>query len=420
MKTKIISILLVLLTITSCSGSGKVASMIEFTNKLAPDSDKQVILGDLYEVGDFGNQLDLVNNNGIRINVENLHKNQKFRQKKLTNSNLAAYPSVANGNIYTIDYSANVQSLDIETGNINWSIKLGLPKQKITKATLTYHNDKLYVTADLNLYVFNADNGREIYKAPLDNLVKNYPLIISNAFVLQDVANQIKMYNTETWMPQWVYRTWQDDITTKAVISPVYSNGQLITVFSTGEIFSFDIKNGNQLWQRSMLRDLDDSMLYVPSDLSHTPIVSNNALYLASNNDYLEKINLNDASISWSRKVEDVISMNLSGNTLFVTNNARQLAAISDDDGSVIWVKDLISPDKMNKKRDNLNLANFTTPIISKDSIYIFSSIGDGFKFSAYTGDLLDYYRIPKGVTSLAIYNNKIILFTQNSAYFLD
>jgi len=414
---RIVALSLVMVFLNACSGSTKIKSIVDFTEKLTPNSSQKVEVGSSHVVGDFGNELSFIQNSAISIKLKPI-SGTSYKKISLGGSSIVAMPSIAGGNVYSVDCYGNVQSVDLSTGKRNWQVPLNADKGLITSAVLVYSQEKLYVIADLQLFELNAQTGKEIARKSMSDLVKNQPLIISNAFYVQNVSNNLMAYNSETWVPVWVYETWPETLLSGTITSPVFAGGQIISNYSTGQVVSNNALDGKELWQLNLYKESETSLGYAPQNASCQPIVINNDLFIASNNGYLIKVDITRGAVVWQKRVQDILSMSVSGNTIFVTNNARQLAAISISDGSVIWTADLQDPKR--NLTDKVKATSFLTPIVSDQGIIVLAKDGKSFIFDATTGSLVRYFQTPKDVISFGINGEELVAFDKRSGYILN
>jgi outer membrane protein assembly factor BamB len=411
---KKISLLILAFLISSCTGSGKIKALTELTDRLVSNSDTRVEVGQPIKINNFTNQINFFSSNDSSIYLDKINPKLGFRKVSLS-SKLAAAPYIHENNLFILEQAGRVKCFDLESGKAKWEMNLGVYKSKISFGTLSFNNDKIFVTADMNLYVLNAENGREIYKTSLEDSVKSYPLLFANAIVIQDVSNILKAYNTDNWRLAWIYESWPEYISSNALHAPIIAGEQLITAFSSGQLVSLNITSGELLWQKNLSADLTDTMEYAPTNLATMPIVAGSNLFIASSTNKLIKISLRNSADIWSKKFENIISMSASGNALFITNNARQIAAVSSVDGSVIWATDLVNPSA--KKDAKIIPATFTPPIVTPHGIYVFSSKGEGFLVDEEIGKIREYFKVPESIESVGLYQDKIILFDKKSAY---
>jgi len=404
-----------LIMLSSCSGSHKLKSLVEFTSRLKPDSNKTVIVGEKREVGDFGNQINFVKNSSYTY-IINPIKTNNFRKIKISNNSMIFLPSVIGEKIYAMDSIGNTLKIDIKTGKEDWRAFLNTQKRTVSAATLSYSAGKIFITADLQLIVINSESGKEIIRKSLDDLVQNQPLILSNALFIQNVSNNLLAYNMETWAPVWTYDSWPEVLSIGNVTSPVVVGGQIITGFSSGQLISNNIATGEELWQMNLL---SHSVLEsFPVSVATQPIAIGSDLYVASNNGYLIKIDTTNANTLWQKQIDDVISMSISGNTIFLTTNARQLVAISTEDGSIIWTSDLIDPKKA--KKDKLLATHFLPPIVSTEGIIVFAKDSTAYIFDPLNGAMKKFFSIPKNISAFAISSRNLIIFDNTNFYIIN
>lgn len=415
MKNRYLIILLAMI-VSSCTGSKKIKTLTEFTTKLVPISKEKVIEGSRSEIEDFGNRLSYLQNGGIVAEIER-PDSYKLTKLNLSSGKLSSVPTLVNRHIYTLDKQGKVVSYNLREGKKAWQISLEAYKGKIIKGTLLYNRGKLYITADLQIYVVDSESGKILQKSVLEDSVKNYPSMVANAMFFQTSGNKLLAYNVDNWAVAWAYETWPEYISSSTLTAPLIFGNQIITGYSTGQLVSVG-PDGNELWQMSLSKDSSEQLGYSTQDLACQPVIQDKYLYVASNNGNLLKIDLTNSSIVWRKDVEDAMSMSISGNTIFLTNNARQVAALSTNDGSVKWATILAY--KKNIEKDRLKPTNFTPPLVTNLGVFVFAKDGAGYLLDIETGSILKAFDIPKNVTSFGIDDKKIILFNETNGFKLN
>jgi outer membrane protein assembly factor BamB len=417
MIKKVFYIAVAAILITSCSGKRKIKSITEFTEKLVSSSTHSVSLSDPVSLADFHNQITFTKNKAITIKVDNI---SKFSFSKLgVFEKFITSPSIVEGNIYSLSTNGRVSSFNLTNNKYNWSVNLPVQTTNITTGTITHYLGKIFVTADLQLFVLDSSNGKEITRKSLDDISKNYPVILGNAFLIQTVNNNLYAYETDSWKQVWAYETWPEYISSSTVLAPVIFQDSVISGFTTGQLVANKISDGSELWQINLSKESDQLLGYNPLDLSCQPVVEDRFMYVASNNGHLIKLDLLNASIIWKKKIQDVTSMSVSGTAIFLTNNARQIAAVSIFDGSIIWTNDLTDPKLLTSKKP-IKPSLFTSPLVTTEGIFVASSHGEAFLLDPLNGSLKNNFNAPNKIKYFGLYNGKIIVFTDNNAYMLN
>ncbi len=416
MRKFFIPLLTLFLILSSCGGSKRIKGLTEFTPKLLPDSNKSVNLGGDLAIDVFGNENNFLQNMGHSLKLRPLAKN--YKKIKISNNQIAALPSIANGTIYAFDETADLVSVDINSGKVNWKISLDSAKKRLTSSHVVYFYNKLYVVGDLQLFEIDALNGKEITRKSFPDLVRAQPLVRSNAIFVQNVSNNLTAYNTDTWSPAWNYETWPETLASHNVASPLIYGNLIISNYTTGQIVANNIADGAEVWQINLYKESTGELNASPQNATCQPVLLDKYLYVASNNGNLVKIDVTTSRIIWQKPYQDIVSMSVSGDTIFLTNNARQGAAIATEDGGVIWASDLINPKET--KKDKIKPSIFLTPIISEGNVIILSKGGEAFMLDAINGKMIRYFDIPKNIISFGVDKESLILFDRYSGYVIN
>jgi parallel beta-helix repeat protein len=273
---------------------------------------------------------------------------------------LSSSPAVANGSIYFGDYQGYVYSLDVNTGEIKWSTKIGDEidtSPALTYPTATYQYGLVIIAVKENpnstLYALDRNNG--------------------------SICWTISLLNCNC-------------------SSPTVSNNYIYFGASDGNVYKYD-SNGNNIWTIS------------PNGTGYsyyTPAVSDDKVYLGSSDYRLWVLNDTNQVAEWNYETGDIIysSPTIYNNTVYFGSLDAKVYAVKTNN-TLIWSK--LTGDSI-----------YSSPGVNDGKLIIGSADGKVYSFWENNGTTFWTADIESQIfnSSVAIADNKVFIGTDDNKLF--
>ena len=255
-----------------------------------------------------------------------------------------------NQNLIVADSISKLYSIDINTGNLNWS--------------------------KYNAYPFNSN-------------IKKY----NDKFFIIDYKNTLRCYFINDGSECWNVKTEGSFTLSNTKTSLILVDNKIIFNNSVGEITALNIETGMLLWQ---LPTQSSNIIYETYNFQTSELVSDgNSIYFSNNKNEFYSIDVNSGSINWINKINSNISPIIIENLIFTVSNEGFLFVIEKNNGNIIRITDAyIQYNKKNRSEikpigfaignKNLYLTNSDGKIIIVDL-----SLGDIIKIEKVSGNLV-------------------------------
>ncbi len=410
---RIYCLIFIAFTFTSCDnfGSTKVKNLIDLTSRLSVEENTPIILQE---------------NTSSDLVFKDL-QTVKFSKNKIISK-----PVIARKTLYTLDDQGNISAYSIKTKQLLWNRKLNFNNSvsSFNSGEILYSNDRLYVVNGTKyLIIIDAKNGREIVRKKFPDILRARPVMTANGILIaQTIDSQVFAYDINKAKFIWFREGGAQIITNLNHMSPVNIDGNVLINFHSGELLLFSSKTGQVNWGINLAKESANLSHLDPVVVVSQPIIDRDHIYFATSNARLMKVQINNGKIIWSKTVEDVQSISLSGKNLLITTNARQLAILSSINGKVKWVGDLITQSERSKKRPKTTLMQ--APIVSKETatgkliVSVINSNGELYQVSNINGkmdsDNLIVQSVVKNINHywVSCCNQHIHLFANNTINF--
>ena len=246
-------------------------------------------------------------------------------------------------NLLVADNIAKYYSVNINTGELNWSKNNTYPFNSEIKK----NNEKFFVVDYKNtLRCYNIDDGTECWNLQTENsfTISNSKfslIIIDDMVIFSNSVGDITAADIATGSIVWQLPTQSSNIINETFsfkISKLVSDGKSI-YFSNNknEFYSVDVKTGITNW----INDISSNL---------TPIIIGNLLFTVSNDGYLhvlEKnngniIRINDLYLNYKvKKRKDIkpVGFSIGNSKLFLTNTDGKMIVVDLSHGKIAKIE---------------------------------------------------------------------------------
>ena len=261
------------------------------------------------------------NNNKKVLWKKNHYSKAEKKQKPKLNFVLDAE------NLLVTDSVAKYYSININTGELNWSKN--------------------------NTYPFNSD-------------IKKH----KDKFFVIDYKNTLRCYEIINGNECWNLKTEDSFTISNSKLSLIIVDDLVVFSNSIGDITAADIETGLIIWQ---LPTQSSSIINETYNFKISKLVSDgSSIYFSNNKNEFYSIDLKNGIINWKNEISSNITPVITGNLIFTVSEDGYLLAIAKNKGNIIRVTDLFNNYKL-KKRKNIQPVGFA---IDDTTLYLSNSDG--------------------------------------------
>ena len=241
------------------------------------------------------------NNNKKVLWKKNHYSKAEKKQKPKLNFVLDAE------NLLVTDSVAKYYSININTGELNWSKN--------------------------NTYPFNSD-------------IKKH----KDKFFVIDYKNTLRCYEIKNGNECWNLKTEDSFTISNSKLSLIIVDDLVVFSNSIGDITAADIETGLIIWQ---LPTQSSSIINETYNFKISKLVSDgNSIYFSNNKNEFYSIDLKNGLINWKNEISSNITPVITGNLIFTVSEDGYLLAIEKNKGNIIRVTDLLKNYKVKKRKD--------------------------------------------------------------------
>ena len=354
-----------------------------------------------------------INNFGSQNYQGLLEKEESFSFSKLENVYQLNYkPVFLNDGLIFFDKKGTIIRYD-NKNKIIWKNNYYSKAEKKLKPKLQFiiDNDTLIVADDIaKYYSIDLKTGElnwsknNIY--PFNSEIKKF----KDKFFIIDYKNTLRCYDINDGSECWNMQTEDSFTISGSKFSLIIINDKVIFNNSIGDITAVDIKTGLIIWQ---LPTQSSSIINKTYKFKLSKLVSDGkSVFFSNNKNEFYSIDVKTGTINWVNKVNSNLMPIINENLIFTVSNNGYLFVIQKNNGNIIRITNLFKNDKKNKKNEIVPLGF----VIGKNNLYLVNNNGKMNVVDLEYGKMIKELKISgKLVAEPIIYNERLFLIKNGS-----
>ena len=349
--------------------------------------------------------IDNKNNFGSQ-NYEGLfNKVGNYKFSKLENVNQLNFkPIFLDNGLIFFDKKGSIIRFD-NSQKILWKKNHYSKTEKKLKPQLNFKlsdKDLLVVDSIAKYYSINIDSGEINWSKnstyPFNSEIKKY----KDKFFVVDYKNTLRCYYVDDGSECWNLQTEDSFTISNSKFSLIIIEDMVIFNNSIGDITAVDIETGMITWQ---LPTQSSSIINETYNFKISKLVSDNkSIYFSNNKNEFYSIDVKTGATNWINDINSNLTPIIIGNLLFTVSNNGYLYVIEKDKGNIIRITDLYINYKI-KKRKNINPVGFA---IGNSKLFLTNTDGNMIFVDLRLGNITGIEKVTGNLTS------KPFIFNQN------
>jgi outer membrane protein assembly factor BamB len=274
---------------------------------------------------------------------------------------------INNENLIITDSIAKYYSINVNSGELNWSKN--------------------------NTYPFNS----EIKKS-------------KNKIFVVDYKNTLRCYNINDGSECWNLQTEDSFTISNSKYSLIVISDMVIFGNSIGDITAVDIETGLIIWQ---LPTQNSSIINETYNFKTSKLVSDsNSIFFSNNKNEFYSVDVKTGTANWINEINSNLTPIIIGNLLFAISNDGYLYVVEKNKGNIIRITDLFKNYKIKKKKD-IKPIGFA---IGGTKLYLTNIDGKMIIVDLNLGNVIDIKKIAGDFTSRPfIFNQNLFIIRKGS-----
>lgn len=289
-----------------------------------------------------------------------------------------ATPVVADGRVYTLDSSFNLQVTDLSTGKQIQRIKLPKVIGTISKSVgLAWDDGRLFAVAGNGLIVSVSEKGDIIWTKELNAPLRSAPIVYKGKLFVSSINNDLFVLKVSDGSDLWQYKGEPTTTNFFGMGVPAVSRSVVVMPTTSGRVNAFDIETGVMLWTETMWTARTFNPFLDLPHVTASPVIENGIVYIVGNAGKTGAYRLSNGQSIFTAEVGGRETPVVSGNVLLMISNQDELMALDKKTGHIYWKTKLFGTDKQ---------MVWKGPLLVGDNAVVTSSSGDVVFFDLESG----------------------------------
>ena len=282
-----------------------------------------------------------------------------------------------------------ISAINTATGDVLWEYDPRVPDDddEAFGGGIAYENGVLYVsTGSADVVSLDAETGKERWRKRMSGPMRAAPAVADGRVFVVTIDNQLFALNGETGERLWSHAGISEIAGLLGGASPAIAVGTVVVPYSSGEIFSLRVENGRPLWSDNLSSSQRLDALSTLADIRGMPVIDRGTVYAVSHSGRMVAIDLRSGTRAWEKPIGGVEMPWVAGEFIYLLTNESQLVRLTRRGGRVRWVRDLPQFEEPDDRDDPIK---WSGPALAGDRLIITGSHGEAWSVSPYTGKVL-------------------------------
>ena len=254
-------------------------------------------------------------------------------------------PAFSSKSIFFADSEGTLSSIDISSGNINWSTELNF----LASGTAAGFGIIVVADVDGNVIALDQKDGSKLWSTNVKGEVLSKSVVDTKIVAIKTGSGELIGLNKQTGEIEWSYRSKLPALTVRGSSSPVISDSLLYTSFDNGRLGVFEIDSGFPIWDGAISYVSGSSELENLIDADSSPVIEGGLVYTTNYQGNLNIFDIAQRRSVWSYEISSFYSPVLTRGMLIVVEDNSKIKSFSSKSLQESWInEDYINRDLSN------------------------------------------------------------------------
>lgn len=318
---------------------------------------------------------------------------------------ITASPVVAQGLVFTLDADASVTATSLAGARV-WQNDLSPVNDGGGQGTgggLSYKDGKVFVSIGYGaLVALDAASGNELWRQKLDGTGSGTPTAFGDLVYVTAGDDTGWAVTAAEGRIVWQLAASPDINNVLGGPAPAVVDDLAIFGFGSGEVQAVFRQGGLRRWDAAVLGERFGRAVSNVGDLTGSPVVSGQTVYVGNQSGRLVALNLNSGTRIWTAREGVVGPVVPAGDSVFLISDIAEILRIDAATGARVWGAELPGFVK-SKPKKRAEIFAHHGPILAGGRIHVASNDGLLRSFDPVDGQLVSTVDIPSGATSAPV-----------------
>lgn len=247
---------------------------------------------------------------------------------------LALQPALVQGQLFFSSAKGQVTAVRASDGHTIWVNHTMTP---ITTGVGVGAAQVFVGTAAGNLLALSRQTGQRQWFQSLPASIIATPAVSGAYVFVKTQGGNLYAYQASHGHVVWNFPTGSPGLVLRLGGAPVPYKHQVLVGFANGQVASLDQQSGFPQWRKQLAQAAGATVVQRMVDISATPVLQGNTMYVASYRGKLAAINARNGHVIWQHPLSSFTGLVLDQRALYITDVSGRLWAFDRASGRVLW-----------------------------------------------------------------------------------
>lgn len=252
-----------------------------------------------------------------------------------------AVPVAQGGRIFTMDARARISALDAGSGRTLWSIRPDDLDEADTLMAggLAVDGPRLYACVGTGtVLALDSGSGREIWRSTVKAPLRAGPAVLGDRLVIATADSQTLCLAASDGAELWRHLGFAEGASFLGGSTPAFADGVIVTVYPSGDVIALTPDTGQVLWSDSVLRPRRTIALAAIGDIDGLPVIDNGRVFVTGNGGETASFELQQGNRLWDLTLASASTPWIAGEFVWLVSDRGELVCLLRASGRVRWV----------------------------------------------------------------------------------
>lgn len=239
--------------------------------------------------------------------------------------------------LYALDHRNKVWAMDKATLSTVWSFAPKLYGADDMVGGIALAGSSLVVTTvEGRVELLNAETGAKIWKTKLHEPLRGMPVVYDDILYQQTKTSKLFALDVASGDILWTVDMPFEELSFITQASPAVRDGQVLAVFSSGDVVMFRGDNGAVLWRDKIDVQHDLSEVSLLADIQALPVVDDARVYVINQQQFVA-FDKRNGRRQWQLSLKGHLTPFVTDTAIFVVDGRGYLFCLDKVTGRILW-----------------------------------------------------------------------------------
>ena len=239
--------------------------------------------------------------------------------------------------LYAADAKGRVVSMDRDTGEVNWQVKLD---ERLSGAVGAGGGRVMLGTLDGEVIVLAEADGEELWRAQVSSEVLAPPQTNGDVVVVQTQDDKLTALDISSGEQRWIYESSLPVLTVRGHSTPVVNLRRVYAGLASGRVVALAADTGLPLWEERVAQPQGRSELERMVDIDGDLLLQDDVLYVVSFQGVMAALNAETGTPLWQYPASSHTGIAEGFGSLYVTHADGKIEAVDRNRAEPLWTNE--------------------------------------------------------------------------------